>query len=248
MTPKPASTPAAPTKTATALERAIEARGEVVHTFPVSGFFGLGHKPIIHIGFRMQGSLEDDEAVVAAHVYLDRLTRGDGDAGAAARGDGDLLDNAKTVEALWRATREVEEQPPGSGRWKPTGYPAFMGGPAWMRKELTKRELAVLLDLLAEARHKDGLSRGIVEEITDDAVEAVAKACADHVGDDVPETMVLAGASRPVLTHLVVLLSQKLAAARLSVETLLREQEAREQGDYPPGPSVTAEDVVEPKP
>jgi len=238
------------TERKTALERAIEARGEKVYTFPVSGFFGLGSKPILHIGFRMQGSLEDDAAVVAAHKYLDELTRGAGDAGAAARVDGDLLDNAKTVEALWRCTREAEEQPEGSGQWKPTGYPAFMGGARWMREHLTKRELAMLLNLLGEAKRKDGLDRGIAEDIDDGAVEAVAKMCGEHAGNDIPEQM-LAGTARHVLTHLVVLLSQKLAAARLSVETLLREQEALEatppkSAQYPPGPS--AGDVVEPKP
>lgn len=229
---------AAPAERKTALEQAIEARGEAVYTFPVSGFFGLGNKPILHIGFRMQGSLEDDAAIDAAHRYLHDLTSGSGEAGASARADGDLLDNAKTVEALWRATREVEEHPPGSGQWRAVanpGYPAFAGGPAWMRKHLTKRELAILLDLLAEAKRLDGLKRGITEDVDDGSVEAVAAMCAQHVGDDVPETM-LAGVARPVLTHLVVLLSQKLAAARLSVETLLAEQEARDAA-FPPGPT-----------
>lgn len=246
------TTPASPTRSGiaatperkSALELAVEARGEVVYTFPVSGFFGLGDKPILHIGFRMQGSAEDDNAVVAAHEYLDTLTRGSGDAGAAARGDGDLLDNAKMIEALWRCTREVEEQPPGSGDWKPTGYPVFLGGVKWMRKHLTKRELAVLLDLLAEAKRADGIKRGLVEDVDDAAVEAVAKMCAAHVGDDIPEAM-LAGISRPNLTHLVVLLSAKLADARLSVETLLAEQEA---ADDLPGPNQDGEPVVDPSP
>ena len=70
-----------------------------------------------------------------------------------------------------------------------------------------------------------------------EAVEAVAKMCAEHVGDDVPEAM-LAGTARPVLTHLVVLLSQKLAAARLSVETLLAEREAEDGAPLPPGPGA----------
>ncbi len=222
---RPGMQPAATGPRRSALEQAIEARGEQVYTFPVSGFFGLGSKPILQIGIRMQGSSEDDYAVVAAHEYLDQLTRGCGDAGPAARADSDLLDSAKTVEALWRCTREVVEEPAGSGQWKPTGLPAFLGGPAWMRKHLSKREIAVMFSLLGEAKRLDGIKRGIVEDISDDAVEAVVKMCAEHVGNDIPEAM-LAGVEKPNLTHLVVLISAKLAEARMSVETLLAEREA----------------------
>jgi hypothetical protein len=221
-----------------ALELAIEARGEVVYTFPVSGFFGLGAKPVLHIGFRMQGSIDDDTAVVAAHEYVEQLTRVSGDAGPAARADGDLLDNAKTIEALWRCTREVEEKPSGSGDWKPTGFPAFAGGPTWMRKHLSKREIAILFDLLAEAKRLDGRKRGIVEDIDDAAVEALAKTCDEHAATDIPEAL-LAGVARPVLTHLVVLLAGKLGAARLSVETLLVEREAMGVESDPAVPQAT---------
>ncbi len=68
--------------------------------------------------------------------------------------------------------------------------------------------------------------------------------CADHAGDDIPEAM-LAGVSRANLTHLVVLISAKLAAAQVSLETLMAELDARETVEEP---SSGSSDAAPPEP
>jgi hypothetical protein len=214
---------------------AIVARGRKVHVFIVNDFFDLGERPLHAIGFRTAVKSEDDAAIVEAHKYAFDTTRSAGEAGESARKDVDLLADAKTIEALWRVTRRVEldpKDPEDLSKAKETIYDAF-ATPTWMRKTLTTDQIAILLNLYIEVKHKEARGK---REVSDEHVETIASLCQAHAGDNIPEA-ILADVPRETLTHLVVLLSVKLAEARTSVETLLAQHEAEtgpDEGDLVP--------------
>ena len=187
-----------------ALALAIEERGRKYHAHEVQGFFGLGGDEIHKIDFRTPVKSDDDKSVIAAHAYAASKAKGDGEA--AAR-DLDVLGDAKATEVLFRSC--FEHLPEGA----PTGtvrYPAFSGGPQWMRDHLTGDQIAVLFNLLQEVKQSESALR---TKISGEDVEKLARVCWRSRDTDIPEA-ILADCDREFLTQAFVLLAIRLADAK----------------------------------
>lgn len=180
-----------------ALVAALDARERKVHRFDVSGFFGLGDKEIPEIGFRVPTKHEEDGAVAGAHAYAKKRAGED----ESARHDPDILTDAKIVEVLFRATLEPSDQPGA------VLYPAFSGGPDWMRKKLTSDQLACLFNLLSEVKRAESPTATALDT---ESILSIAKACWSSRNTDIPE-VALAHCSREWLTQAFVLLAMRLA-------------------------------------
>lgn len=223
------------------LARAIEARGRHVRCAPLDDFFGPGGKPIGAVAFRVAVKADEDAAIVAAHRHAVEASKAGGDGAAAARADGDLLGDAKTIEALYRVCMAAEAD--GAGGWRlrtkprPDGagvitYSAFPS-PGWMRSNLTTDQLAYLMHGYLEVRAE--ASPGGRQDLSDETIDALVEACATHAGNDLPELM-LAKVSRVQLTHAFVMVSERLQEARRAVETLLAERSATAAAATEPPP------------
>lgn len=153
------------------LALALEARERKLHVIEVGGFFGLGDKPVHRLAVRVNTKAEQDSAIVAAHAYVADKTKGPGSE--MARADADLLTDAKAIEAVWRACRDPDDP----------RYPAFTGGPQWMREHMSTDQIAVLLNLVNDTAAQESPLR---QELTAEHVGSLAQLCADHAGSDVP--------------------------------------------------------------
>jgi hypothetical protein len=179
------------------LTKILDARQRKAHRFDVSGFFGLGGKAIPEVAFLVPTKAEEDGAVVAAHQHARERAGTD----EMARHDPDILCDAKIVEVLFR-TCKVPVEDPGA-----IPYPAFSGGPQWMRKHLTSDQLACLHNLLTEVKRSESPLRS---ELDHETVEAVARGCWAARHTEIPEA-VLADCSREWLTQAFTLLAMRLA-------------------------------------
>lgn len=202
------------------LAAAIQARPRPQHVFDVAGVFSVEGVDVAQIAFRAPVKAEDQAAIVAAHEHVFGATAKMSDEGAraAARTDAEILTDEKLIQAIWRSARWV----PTEGATETSNYPAFPS-PTWMRDHLTTEQLAYLLNLTMVARDRE--RPGGPRQVEDETVEAVAKLCAENASNDAPDVF-LATRSRQELHFLIVRLSEKLAGARESVETLLATQEA----------------------
>lgn len=178
-----------------ALALALEARERKVHPFDVTGFFGLGGKPMPQLAIRVPTKGEQDAAVVEAHRHAAAISG----PVEAAKSDGDLLDDAKIVEVLFRMCRDANDPK----------CPAFPG-PRWMRERLTTDQLGALMNLANEVRRAEAPGP---QTIDDDLLEAFVSTAAFAAGSALPEAA-LAGCSREWLSQAFVLLSCKLQEAR----------------------------------
>lgn len=184
------------------LAKALRARERKVYQFDVRGFFHLGDRPIPRLGVRRPTKAEQDEALVGAHEYAaEKAGRVEG-----AKSDAEILQDAKAAFIACTFCRELVQK---DGEWVPTKYPAFPG-PRWMCENLPPEEIAVLLNLGNEVRAKEAPAP---LDIDDEAVERWIAVCQEAAGTPVPEA-VLAGCPREYVTHLFVLASLKLKAAR----------------------------------
>lgn len=203
------------------LAKAIEARERKQYDFEVHDFFGLGNKPIHKIGIRVSTKSEQDGAVVAAHKYIEAKAGN-------SLSDEDILVDAKTIEVLFHACREVVEVEPGAEPPK-HNYPAFPG-PQWMRDNMTTDQLAVLLNLYNEVRRKESPTTW---QISSEDVNALAFACAEISDSDLPEKL-LARFDREWLTQAFVMLSVQLKEMRDVVQGFgqaIRDEQVSSQGD-----------------
>lgn len=178
------------------LAEAIEARERKTHPFDVADFFGLGDKPLLRLGIRVNTKSEQDAAIVAAYKRIENETKNGAEL---ARDDSDLTTDAKTIEVLFRACRDPEDPK----------YPAFPG-PMWMRDNLTTDQLAIILNLYNEVvRYDSPIDFGL----DDDRIEAIA-AMASKNADTLVADQILASYDREFLIQVVILLSVKLQLAR----------------------------------
>jgi hypothetical protein len=186
---------------------AIEQRERKLHEFDVEGFFGLGGKKIPKLAIRVLTKFEENQAIVAAHANSKEWARGDNDA----RADADLLDDLKLKEALRRACFVAGVATKG-------GHPiqAFPGG-RWMEQNLTTEQLAVLHNLLLEARKSES---PMLWEIKMQDVLSLAEGCAKTCGSDMPEAM-LSVCSREYLTTAFTLLASEWWKLRKVVDDVV---------------------------
>lgn len=105
----------------------VESLPEYRETFDVSGFFGLAGAALPRVTIREPKKADEDAAVTAAHKYAESL----------GHADPDVLEDAKSIEILFRVCRDPERP----------GYPLFPG-PDWMRKNLTGWHVAKLMALV----------------------------------------------------------------------------------------------------
>ena len=197
------------------LAAALAARGRTTHVFDVADFFGIAGKPIHQLAMQILRIGEETEATDAALKTRAEQAKRAGAGEERAANDADALEKERTLEAIFRACRRVDE------KGETTAWAAFPGV-AWLRENLTADQTVTLLNLYDELKRR----RGPVKfELDDEHVESIASMLHEHAGDDIPEEK-LAPYPRWFLTHLAVLLSVKLAGARRSVEALLVEREA----------------------
>lgn len=220
-----------------ALAAAIEAQPRAAHCFRLEGFYKAGGKVVPAVAVLRANISERDDAAWAAHKYVADGSKRAGEGAAEAKTDTDITIDAKNVELLYRLCREVDPAsiaaaPDKPEAWKPLAVGsdanrtwAAFPGPQWMRDHLSSDQLAQLLALVVEVQRREAPDAGAID---DDAVEAVVKLCQDHAADDIPEA-ILDKFARTKLTHLIVLISVKLAQARLSVDTLLSQMDALEK-------------------
>lgn len=203
---QPGTPPAPPGERLSAFAQAIAdaEKARPVESFDVAGFLGLGDRPIPRVGIRVPVQGEQDRATVAAHAYVDEITKStDG-----AKTDGDLIHNAKLSAIAAEFCREVVEKSPGV--WEPTGYPAFPS-PKWLIGKLAPEQIATLVNLANEYRAKQDPAGATLDDVT---VEAYVSVCASS-----PEPeYTLIGLSREYVVQLLILGSHKLAAARRQME------------------------------
>ncbi|HEX8794127.1 MAG TPA: hypothetical protein VF765_24460 [Polyangiaceae bacterium] len=197
------------------LAAALAARGRTTHVFDVADFFGIAGRPIHQLAMQILRIGEETEATDAALKTRAEQAKRAGAGEEQARADAEALEKERTLEAIFRACRRVDE------KGQATAWAAFPGV-AWLRDNLTTDQTVTLLNLYDELKRRRG---PVKMEIDDEHVEAIAGHLADHAGDDIPEAY-LAPYPRWFLTHLIVLVAIKLAAARRSVEVLLQEREA----------------------
>lgn len=188
------------------IELAVEARGRRYHRFPVNGFLGLGDKPILEFDVCVPTDQEMDNSVSAARSYVIDKCKDD----PGALNDPDILTNAKIIEILWRTTRQPLREDKGPvPDCGPVHYPAFMGGSEWMRKHLTRDQLAVMRNLLdlVEANESP-----LTREIDYEKVEILARLCWAAKDTDLPEA-VLVNRSYDYLAQAFTLLAIRYAKA-----------------------------------
>ena len=205
-------TPNQPANKKSDLTLAIEKRARKLHEFDVRGFFGLANEEMPLVGIWVAIKAEENAALDAAHRRVEQCNEN-------ARKDPDLLGDAKLVEILHRVCKDPTRQAP-DGR----PYDLFPG-PDWMHQHLTTDQVAALINLYHEVRKKEG---PIMWTIDDELLESIAQQCHQHVGDDVPET-VLGNAPREWLTQAFVLLSHKLHVERSERGKVARLDQAEQQ-------------------
>lgn len=202
------------------LALAIETRERASHEFEVQGFFGLGDKEIHKIAIRINTKADEDAAIVAAHKYVKSASDGIEEV----KSDGDILNDGKAIEALFRSCR-------AAGEAEGVDYPVFPG-PIWMRKNLTTDQIAALLNLYQEVRR---IEAPVPWTLTTDEVLRVARVCSKTSQTDIPDDYL---GSRPKewVTQAFILLSQKFF-------TLVEEFELEDKVDEWFLPIVEEEDA-----
>jgi hypothetical protein len=177
------------------LSKAIAERPDPVTIIEVGGFFGLGNKPIHKIAFRICNKGEENDAVIKSHKWL--LERA-GELKAITEDDDIMLD-LKNVHIMFAACRRAEEGDEEQGYM----YPAFPG-PQWMMDNITTDQLAALLNVYNDVRHK---SQPGYYELTYDKMQTMMNICA-NTNDDVM-AMVMAEVSREWLAEAFIVLSKR---------------------------------------
>lgn len=189
-----------------AIKRAADERAVEPFDLAEFGFFLPLERNPPRVGVRIPTKWEQDCAYEGAKKYAATLA-GSNDA---LKGDENITRDALGAFIAYESFREMREDGEGSGRWVPTGNPAFMG-PKWLCEHLDVDRIAVLVNLLNEWRAKCAPSP---TEIDDSTVEAYASLCSTA---EQPEYRMV-GCSREYLCQLAILLSMKLARERAAWE------------------------------
>lgn len=178
-----------------AFDRALDELEPQLHTYDISGFFGLGDKPLPKVGMRLAAKNDEDTAVQAAWAHVTKVAAGIDEV----KTDADIVTDAKVVEILWRVCRDPDDPK----------YPLF-ASPNRMREKLGTDRLACLMNLYDAVRTKEG---GLLFDISDERVEAAVEIAAKASGTNLPEEL-FARMPRAYLIHLIVLIALKLRDAR----------------------------------
>jgi hypothetical protein len=146
---------------------------------------------------------EQDRAAAGAHEYAVKLADGN----AAAASDPDILTDAKCAYIAFEASRDAKE---------PEKLPAFFS-PSWMMENLTAPQIAAIVNIVNEVIKAESPGP---KTLDDEAFEAIVDMCNGHADDEIPQ-LALATMNREFLSHVVVVLSAKLAEARSDVEAVI---------------------------
>lgn len=205
-----------------ALAQAIEKRGRPTEFVQLGSLFRIGDRAVPEVAVRVNVKDEEDDAIVRAHRYVEqRANDADG-----AKGDHEILDDAKARFALWHAFREIETD--AQGNKTVTQYPAFPS-PDWMAQHLGTDEIAILWNLYQEHRARVGgwLKPGSEEELTN----ALA-VCAEAAVNPIPGAAI-AHLPREQVVNLLILaaarsmrLSAEMEVAKFPLEQRIAELEA----------------------
>ncbi len=189
-----------------AIKRAADDRAVEPFDLSAFGFFLPIEKNPPRVGVRLPVKYEQDCAYEGAKKYAATLA-GSNDA---LKGDENITRDALGAFIAYETFREMREEPEGSGRWVPTGNPAFMG-PKWLCEHLDVDRIAVLVNLLNEWRAKCAPSP---TEIDDSTVEAYQSLCSTAAEPEYG----MVGCSREYVVQLFILSSMKLARERAAWE------------------------------
>lgn len=176
------------------LASTIESRPRRVYIADMNNFLGLGGKQMHTAAVRVLFKSEEDRAIVKAYKWVKSQTQ---DEKLALR-DEDLLNDTKTVEALYEAYRRNESGDEEIG-YK---YPAFPS-PKWMKDNLSNDEIATLLHIYNAHRER---SSSIDESLDMDRIRSLATAIHNYEDTDLPEAL-LAGLDRDLCVQAFVLLA-----------------------------------------
>lgn len=190
-----------------ALAKAIRAMTRNCTIYPVSGFFGLGNKPIHKIAIRVNVKSEEDTALVQAHRYVADLAAGV----ESAKQDGDLVTDAKTRHALVVACREVVTTvaEDGTETDEIRNWPAFPG-PAFLADHCTTDQIATLLNLYNQTRAEQS---GWFDSFDDETVASLLNIAADSADNPLCRVM-LAQMPREQIQKLLVVAAHQLREAK----------------------------------
>jgi hypothetical protein len=191
--------------------------------FDVSELLGT---PGAKVWVRVPTKGEQDLAVKRAHEYVARLATGEG--GEAIKDDADVTQDAKAAAILHAAIRGNDAGVEGM-------HPAFPSV-RWIIEKLTADQIASLLSLVNEVRSSEP---GGTRVLTDDEIEALVAII--NKSELQGAQVALAKFQREALSHVVVVLATKLAAARMAAamhdEAAMAAEEALEVTQRDKSPS-----------
>jgi hypothetical protein len=156
----------------------------------LGGMLNHDGTPVVKVTFRINKKADEDTAVAAAHAIVHRLAKLAEAGEAEFKQDGDVLQDNKHIQVLYRACRDPENA-------DRTLFPT----PEWMRQNLETNEIAGLLNAYAEVVcRKHGIPWSI-EDVDLDNTRTMLVAARDS---ELPERL-LAMFDRPYLTTLLTL-------------------------------------------
>lgn len=195
-----------------AFVEAYEARPRWMMTVDMAAV--LGHAVTGHDGaeltkvcYRINTKSEDDSALAAAHAHAARVSKLAGAGGDELKGDGDILNDAKTLQALYRCCRDPRDP-------SKTLFPT----PSWMAESLDTDILQGLLNGYNEARCRKSGQPWEIDDVTLDGTREMLVAAFDS---ELPERL-LTPFTREYLATLLTLVckrwddDRRLAAAVMS--------------------------------
>lgn len=194
------------------LVQALEKRGRYTKIVDMANV--LGHDLVDHDGspltkvcYRINVKSDEDDALVAAYARVSRLAERAEGGREQIKSDNDLLDDAKNVQAIWRACRRPENP----------DLPLFVA-PQWMHENLDTDVIAGLINGYNEVRiHKIGLP------ITIDSAFAIQirESCTVADDDDIPQRALNAFV-REVLSRTLIVTAKVWTAERKATRELVQ--------------------------
>ncbi len=170
------------------------------------GVVGPEGETLTRVCYRINTKAEDNDALVAAHATVHRLSQRAEGGAQDFKSDADALNEAKNVQAMLRACRDPDD--PSS--------PLFLAA-EWMEKHFDTDILGGLMNGYNEVRAR---KNGLPWEVHDTDVDTIRDTCVGAFDSELPE-MVLALYTREYISHVLILTAKRWHDEReLAVEAL----------------------------
>lgn len=149
------------------LELALAKRQRKAYEFEVPDILGGSGKALGKLRIRLATLQEQDEAIAAARVYIEKRAK----LSEAIAHDADVIENAKAAHILQKVCLRIDRD-----------FPAFQG-PEWMLKHFGANELGILLNNYYEVIR---LSYRDKTTFTAEDLRFFAALCAENIKSDAP--------------------------------------------------------------